>query len=335
MAQVPWHTNWVHAQRPFWQVLGRGRWGLEGLQGPGLPSPAQRAAWSPAESSQQLIPPSPPTAAPIGTRTHGGGRAPGQALECSGVRGGAGLSPGVAVDPDLVPGLVQVVVVHTWACLLHHAATPAIVHQPLGAHAATDALCLVLGGGWRVGFKDQMPGPGWPAPLLTLQTLTRVSHPTLRSLTPRPGPASRAPPSGSLWGWETSENGLPGAPPYRGPRAATPSRDERAAKPEHPRPRIRSLRATQEPPAPPASAAPPERTWPAASVWQLTGLGLRVASAVRLLQSTWIFGALQAAGRKGPLSPAEAGWGLGRAREQCGGREAAHEVAATYPGLSA
>ena len=107
--------------------------------------------------------------------------------------------------------------------------------------------------------------------------------------------------------------------PYKGPRAATPSRDERAAKPERPRPRIRSLRATQEPPAPPASAAPPERTWPAASVWQLTGLGLRVASAVRLLQSTWIFGALQAAGRKGPLSPAEAGWGLGRARESVGG----------------
>lgn len=38
MAQVPWHTDWVHAQRPFWQVLRRARWGAwRGCRGPGPP----------------------------------------------------------------------------------------------------------------------------------------------------------------------------------------------------------------------------------------------------------------------------------------------------------
>lgn len=77
--------------------------------------------------------------------------------------GRGGLSPGVAVHPDPVPGGVQVLVVHTRARLLHHAAAPAIVNQALRAHAAADALCLVLGAGGRVGSgmrcRPRVAGP--------------------------------------------------------------------------------------------------------------------------------------------------------------------------------
>lgn len=203
--------------------------------------------------------------------------------------GSAGHSPGVAIHLDLVPGQVQVPVVHTRALLLHNTATTAVIQQPNRANTAADALRLVLQGrgvGWggtENSVRDLLRGPelalSLPSPLLTLQS-PLGPFPTCR---PQPcllswvqhwaGAQVRAAGQGSL-------HRPPPPPPGTG----------RTGEAHVCGPSIPALGPLRKPVHPPPTAAP-ARTWPAASVWQLVGRGLWVASAVRLLQSMWIFGA--------------------------------------------
>lgn len=71
-------------------------------------------------------------------------------------------------------------------------------------------------------------------------------------------------------------------------------------------------------PASPAPMVAPTRTWPAASVWQLTGRGFWMATAVRLLQSMWIFGDGQPVGQRRPswLSWSGDAVGTGQVRDR-------------------
>lgn len=170
--------------------------------------------------------------------------------------------PGVAVHLDGVAWGVQLLVVHTWARLLLHAAAPAIINQPLGTHAATDALRVVLWGGQGAGFRDQMWGPGWPGwpcpwlpPFLALQTPT-VGPCHTRPLILLPDPSLKAPllrltPSQgtgeSHWGpyMHSAPGGLGGA-------AHTPRKASG--------PRIRLLTAFREPASTPSPGHSPART---------------------------------------------------------------------------
>lgn len=106
------------------------------------------------------------TPQPVGVG-EGGAPARGTSLGAGGRPGQAGGSPGVAVHCDMVAGRVQFLVVRAGARLLLHAAPPAVVHQPLGAHAAADALCLVLradGGQTRSSAARLTPAPRAPSP---------------------------------------------------------------------------------------------------------------------------------------------------------------------------
>ena len=212
--------------------------------------------------------------------------------------GSAGHSPGVAVHLDLVPRGVQVLVVHTGTLLFHDAAAAAVIQQPVRANTAADALRLVLQGAGAA-FRDLLRGPelapSLPPPFLTLaDTPLSLPHPQTPALSPL---------SGSALGRGTGEGCRP-----RVPRLATvPSVGRTGGPTGHHLPRPGTGRASEarvragpniQVPGPvwtpgdtlPPTAAP-TRTWPAASVWQLVGRGFWMASAVRLLQSTWIFGA--------------------------------------------
>lgn len=169
MEQEPWHGDSVHAQRPRRQVL-RGARRAGGAAGAQVLPAAQRAAWPPGSTGPPLQQRARPASTPSSVCTM---RPPAPPHSPA----GPDRVPGVAVHRDLVPGGVQVLVVRTRALGLLDAAAAAVVHQPVRADAAADALCLVLQGAGEgtAGFR-----PRWPSrPLLEPPPFLLCGHPFL------------------------------------------------------------------------------------------------------------------------------------------------------------
>lgn len=264
---------------PFLAGAGRGR-GLQGLQGPGLPSPAQRAARrlqrAPSSSYlQALLPAAPAKRAPCSPQSPCLRRPVPQSRLCGAPpEAGPGPSPGVAVTLTLVPGQVQVAS-GTHLGTPPPRSRPAVVNQlPRGTQPLT--LCLVLGGGGERGSgpdarrRDGQPSSDAP------QTPRSCSPPhppvSARALSRPPEPHFQAPCEAGR-----QENGLPGAPEGRslqGPAGSYPSRDQgmRGQRSCRPRPRIWSSRGRMGAPAPPPQRCPGTHV-AGGQVWQLTGLG--------------------------------------------------------------